>query len=66
MRDLLTYAFDDIYHKLAWIERIQALDMAAKMGHDKLKAMFELIQLSFLRADMEELFEHRYDLTDML
>ena len=56
LKDLLDYAFEDIYHKISWVERIQALDLASKMGHEKVKEMLEILQLSFLRADYEDIF----------
>lgn len=51
--DLITYAYKNIFHKLPWLERIHALDIAFKIRHKSQGDMIEIFVIQFLRSDLK-------------
>ena len=62
LNELIYYGMNTIFNKLSWLDKILAIDFAAKLRPDDLSTMVELIQLSFLRASPEEILEARIDI----
>jgi hypothetical protein len=62
LTDLIRYGFNSIFDKLSWVDKILALDFAAKLKVDNLSSIIDLVQLSLLRARPQEILEGRLDI----
>ena len=63
MNELVSYGYRSIYHKLAWFERIHALDIASKINNPLIDKMLELIQIHFMAEDHQKIFTAKVDIS---
>lgn len=59
---MINHGFKTIFHKLAWQDKIYALDLAHKFQHPFTKEFVELVKISLLCADYKsDLFAAKVD-----